>query len=317
VNPTSATTIYGDLDVQVELDAPIGTRTWFNTGGTADVLLHPANVEVVSEIVRRCRRTKTPLRIMGEGANMLVSDAGIDGIVLRLDTPAFLATEFNADGNVELMRVGAGADMARSLMDATRRGLSGLAQMAGIPASIGGAIRMNAGGAFGSIGDAVEAVACLSKSGEVNVYPKSELHFEYRSTNIPDGIVLWAVFHVTPTDPVELRSRVKEIFAYKKSTQPLSEKTAGCMFKNPVQPGEEEPTSAGKIIDQVGLKGHRVGTAEVSSIHANFITIDRGGRADDAIALAEEVVRQVKSECGIELEREVVVWRRGEETSTI
>lgn len=317
MNPTSAATIYGDLDVQVELDAPIGARTWFNTGGTADVLLHPANVEVVSEIVRRCRRTETPLRIMGEGANMLVSDAGVDGIVLRLDTPAFRAIEFNADGNVELMRVGAGADMARVVIDTTRRGLSGLAQMAGIPASIGGAIRMNAGGAFGSIGEAVEAVACLSKSGEVNVYPKSELNFEYRSTNIPDGIVLWSVFHVTQTDPIELRSRVKEIFAYKKSTQPLGEKTAGCMFKNPVQPGEDEPTSAGKIIDQVGLKGLRVGTAEVSPIHANFITIDRGGRADDAIALAEEVVRQVKSERGIELEREVVVWRRGEETSTI
>lgn len=317
MKPASSATIYGDLDVQVELDAPIGRRTWFNTGGTADVLLHPESIEAVSEIVRRCRRTKTPLRIMGEGANMLVSDSGVDGIVLRLDTPAFRATEFNADGNVELMRVGAGADMARTLMDATRRGLAGLAPMAGIPASIGGAIRINAGGAFGAIGDSVEAVACLSRTGEVNVYPKSELQFDYRSTNIPDGIVLWSVFHVTPTDPVALRNKVKEIFAYKKSTQPLGEKTAGCMFRNPIPPGSQERVSAGSIIDKAGLKGLRIGSAEVSPIHANFITIDRNGRADDVIALAEEVAHKVHTEHGVELEREVVVWRRGEEATTI
>ena len=313
----SATTIYGDLDVQVELDAPIGTRTWFNAGGSADVLLHPAGVEDLSEIVRRSRRTETPLRILGEGANLLVSDEGVDGIVLRLDAPEFRGIEFNADGNVELMRVGAGADMARTLMDATRRGLAGLGQMAGIPASVGGALRMNAGGAFGSIGDAVEAVACLSRGGDVHVYPASELRFDYRSTNIPKGIILWAVFRVTPTDPITLRKKVKEIFAYKKSTQPLGENTAGCMFRNPLLPGEEEHASAGRIIDQAGLKGHRVGSAQVSPLHANFITIDRNGQADDAITLSDEIAHRMHTEHGVKLEREVVVWRRGEKTTTI
>ena len=186
---TSVASIYGDLDVEVELDASIGAQSWFNAGGTADVLLHPAGIEDVAEIIKRCRRTDTPVRILGEGANLLISDEGVDGIVIKLDASAFKAIEFNADGNLELMRVGAGADMARTLMDATRRGLSGLAQMAGIPASIGGALRMNAGGAFGSIGDSVEAVACMARNGEVKVYPQSELSFEYRHTNIPNGII--------------------------------------------------------------------------------------------------------------------------------
>ena len=176
---------------------------------------------------------------------------------------------------------------------------------------------MNAGGAFGSIGDSVEAVACMARNGEVKVYPQSELSFEYRHTNIPNGIILWAVFRVTPTDPIALRSKVKEYFSYKKSTQPLGEKTAGCMFRNPTLPGEEEPTSAGKLIDQAGLKGLRIGSAQVSPLHANFITIDRNGRADDAIALAEEVARRMHEEAGMELHREVVVWRRGEEDTTI
>ena len=317
MNSHSVTSIFGDLDVEVELDAPIGVQSWFTAGGTADTLVRPASIEALAEIIRRCRRTTIPVRIMGEGANLLVSDEGVGGIVIRLDAPAFKSVEFNSEGGLELMKVGAGADMARTLMDATRRGLAGLSQMAGIPASIGGAIRMNAGGSYGAIGDAVHAVACLSKSGDINVYPAEQLRFDYRSTNITDPIILWATFQVTPSDPVALRQRVKEIFTYKKSTQPLADKSAGCMFKNPVPEGKTERVSAGAIIDQAGLKGHRVGTAEVSDRHANFITIDRGGKADDAIALAHEIARIVLEKTGVRLDREVAVWTRDDDTGSI
>lgn len=305
---SSASTIYGDLDVDIELDAPIGVASHFATGGTADTLVRPRSIEALAQIVGRCRRTETPLRIMGEGANLLVSESGVDGLVVRLDHTVFKTIEFNSERNVELMKVGAGADMAKTLMDATRRGLGGLSQMTGIPASIGGAIAMNAGGAFGSIGDAVHAIACLDCHGTQHVYPATELRFEYRETNIVDPFILWAVFRVEPSDPVALRDRVKEIYAYKKSTQPLGENQAGCMFKNPEVGGER--VSAGRIIDQVGLKGLRRGSAEVSMLHANFVTIDRGGRADDAIGLSEEVRRRVKDARGIALEREIVVWQR-------
>ena len=307
--------IFGDLDVQVELDAPIGRESWFCAGGTADILLHPRDPATLAEVVRRCRRTGTPLRILGEGANLLVADEGVGGIVVRLDAPAFRAVERNADGEVDLVRDGAGADLARTLMDLARSGLAGLETLMGVPASIGGAIRMNAGGRYGSIGDVVHAVACLDEHGETRVYPASELRFEYRRTNIADPIVLWSVFRVRQTDPVGLRDRIKEIAAYKKSTQPLAEKSAGCMFRNPVDPGSGETISAGRLIDEAGLKGLQIGSATVSEIHANFITIKRGGKSDDAISLSDEVIRRVADARGIQLQREVVVWRRDQEAT--
>ena len=302
--------IFGDLDVQVELDAPIGTNSWFCAGGRADVLLRPSDPETLAEIIRRCRRTETPVRILGEGANLLVADEGVGGIVIRLDAPAFRMIERNADGEVGLVRIGAGADLSRSLLNLSRSGLGGLETLMGIPASIGGAIRMNAGGRYGSIGDTVHAVACLDAHGETRVYPASELEFDYRRTNITDPIVLWAVFKVTQDDPVVLRDRIKEIAAYKKSTQPLADKSAGCMFRNPKDPESGEAVSAGRIIDESGLKGLRVGSASVSEKHANFITIDRGGRADDAIALGDEIIKRVREARGVELVREVVIWHR-------
>lgn len=306
--------IFGDLAVRADLDAPIGLDSWFCAGGRADVLLHPEDPETLAEIVRRCRRTGTPLRILGEGANLLVADEGVGGIVVRLDAPAFRGIERNADGEVGLVRIGGGADLARSLMNLARSGLSGIETLMGIPASIGGAIRMNAGGRYGSIGDAVHAVACIDAHGEIKVYPASELEFDYRHTNIKDPIVLWAVFKVEQEDPIALRERIKEIAAYKKSTQPLSEKSAGCMFRNPIDPESGERVSAGRIIDDCGLKGLRIGSASVSEKHANFVTIDRGGSADDAIALGDEIIRRVGDERGWKLTREVVVWRREAES---
>ncbi len=307
--------IFGDLDVQVELDAPIGLESWFCAGGRADVLLRPRNPETLAEIVRRCRRTDTPIRILGEGANLLVADEGVGGIVIRLDAPAFRVIERNADGEVDLIRIGAGADLSRSLQDMSRSGLAGLETLMGVPASIGGAIRMNAGGRYGSIGDVVHAVACIDVQGEIRVYPGSELDFGYRRTNIKDPIILWAVFKVTQQDPIQLRERIKEIAAYKKSTQPsLAEKSAGCMFRNPTDPESGQPVSAGRIIDECGLKGLRIGSASVSEKHANFIMIDQAGRADDAIALGDEIIRRVGDLRGVELVREVVVWNRDAET---
>jgi UDP-N-acetylmuramate dehydrogenase len=210
----------------------------------------------------------------------------------------------------------AGADMARTLMDSVRRGLDGLTQMAGIPASVGGAICMNAGGAFGSIGDAVASVTCMTRGGDVVTYPAEQLRFDYRTTNIPDPIILSAVFNLTAGDPIALREKVKEIFAYKKSTQPLADHSAGCTFKNPIDPVSEQRVSAGKLIDEAGLKGLAVGGAEVSKHHANFIVTRPGAKADDVLKLLALIRKRVFEHAGIELEEEVAVWQRGEGRET-
>ncbi|MFO0828943.1 MAG: UDP-N-acetylmuramate dehydrogenase [Phycisphaerales bacterium] len=306
-------TLFADLDVLVETDVLLGKLTWYGIGGPADFLVHPRSVEALSTLAWRAKREGIPLRTLGSGANLLVADEGVDGIVVKLDAPAFLETRFNESGNVEAMRVGAGADLAKTLNDTVRRGLEGLSQMAGIPASIGGAIRMNAGGAYGAIGDSVHSVGCMSDTGEIRVYPASELVFGYRTTNIPDPIVLWAAFRMHETDPIALRERVKEIFAYKKSTQPLADHSAGCMFKNPTDPATGERVSAGKLIDLAGLKGTRVGGAEISPRHGNFFTAQPGTRARDLVELVRIAKSKVRAVHGIELHCEVAYWSRGED----
>jgi UDP-N-acetylmuramate dehydrogenase len=309
----SASSLFSDLDVEVATDAPVGaTMTWYGIGGRADLLVRPRGVEALTTLLRRCNRSGTALRVLGSGANLLVADEGVDGIVVKLDAPAFAAVRYNPEGDVHAMRAMAGADLARVIMDTARRGLEGLSHLAGIPATIGGAVRMNAGGAFGDIGSAVRSVTCLSSAGEQVTYAAPELRFDYRSTNIPDPVILWAVLGLAPGDPVALRARVKEVFAFKKSTQPLADHSAGCAFKNPWDPTLERRVPAGRLIDEAGLKGLTIGGAAVSRHHANFIVVQPGATAADVLALMDEVRRRVFDHAGLELEREVVVWRRGD-----
>ncbi len=293
-------------------DAPIGTMTWYGIGGRADLLVRPNSVESLATLVSRCHRSGTPLRVLGGGANLLVADESIDGIVVRLDRPPLLETRYNRRGDINSIRVMAGADLPKTLMDITRRGLAGLSQMAGIPGTIGGAIRMNAGGAYGCIGDAVRSVSCITPRGDIVTYPAAELRFEYRSTNIPDPLIINATFDLTLEDPILLRKQVKEIFAFKKSTQPLGGHSAGCTFRNPIDPVSEQRVPAGKLIDKAGLKGRCIGGATVSRHHANFIVTEPGALAEHVLQLLEVIRRRVYDHCGIELEEEVVVWRRGD-----
>jgi UDP-N-acetylmuramate dehydrogenase len=311
----SPSSLYADLDVEVELDAPLGGRTWYGVGGAADILVRPLTLDALVTLAQRCRRDGIPLRVLGSGANLLVDDEGVDGVVVSLSTPVFKAVEFNADGQVERMRVWGGAQLEPLIHRCAKMGLRGIEQMSGIPATLGGAIRMNAGGKFGAIGDVVDAVALLDEAGELRVYTSDELRFGYRETNIPAGTVVWAALRVSEDDPVKCRERVMEIFKYKKSTQPMGAASAGCMFRNPLlADGTRE--SAGRLIDLAGLKGLRVGSALVSETHGNFLAFDRpagtgGARTDDMRRLVEQVQVAVEKRFGVRLATEVVHWRRG------
>ena len=312
----SPSSLYSDLDVAVHLDEPLGPRTWYGVGGRADVLLRPRSIDALATLVRRCRRDSVPLRVLGSGANLLVDDEGVDGVVVLLDAPAFRNVEFNVDGRVERMRVFGGAQLEPLIHKCSREGLKGIEQMSGIPATLGGAVRMNAGGKFGSIGDVVDAVAMIGTDGELRVYPAEQIAFGYRESTLPAGIIVWASLRMQQDDPVVCRTRVMEIFKYKKSTQPMGASSAGCMFRNPLLPdGRRE--SAGKLIDQAGLKGLRIGSAMVSPTHGNFLVFDRNtagatARTDDMRSLVERVQREVQAKFGVELATEVVLWRRGE-----
>lgn len=299
-------TLLTDLGIRHEMDAPLGPLTWYNVGGHAQCLAHPASTAQLSELVSQCRSNKIPMRVLGSGANMLVREAGVEGVVIRLDDPAW--SQMSVEGNV--VTVGAGYGLMRLVAETARLGLDGLAQVAGIPASIGGAIRMNAGGTYGDVGQAVKRVQVMSATGQVYHRDADDLEFTYRHSNIDAPFILGAEFELTPTDPKELSKRVKEYYFFKTNSQPFSDKSSGCCFKNPQEDDDHfDGRPAGMIIDQCGLKGHRIGTAEVSDVHANFIVADKkDAKAEDVYQVICHVEKEVLDQTGIKLQREVVVW---------
>ena len=302
--------LLGGLDVDVTLDAPIGALTWFGIGGRADMLVSPRSEEATINLIRRCREMDVPVRILGGGANLLVDDAGVAGVVLRLDHASFRRVQYNAEGEVGAAGAGGGVDLFRLVQDTKRRGLAGLEMMSGIPGTVGGAVRMNAGGAWGDISDALQRVTHLSFDGQTREFSASTLGFRYRGSDLPPGVILSARLHLREDDPVQVAERIKEVFLHKRSTQPMADNSAGCAFRNPIDCPAAEGRSAGAIIDQAGLKGHRVGGAVVSCQHANFIVTEPGASATDVRLLIDDIRRRVLDRFGVALTPEVVVWSR-------
>ncbi|QOI98989.1 MAG: UDP-N-acetylmuramate dehydrogenase [Phycisphaeraceae bacterium] len=291
-------------------DHPI--PTWFKVGGRADRYARPGDEQALAALVR----DEPGLLILGDGANLLVDDSGVGGVVAdlsALNTVAF-------DPHAPRLTVGAGVNLPKLILETVRRGLGGLESLGGVPATVGGAVVMNAGGRYGEIADAITKVRGITRRGEVVELDRREIPFAYRSSGLGGLIVTAAEFALTPGDPVRLRERLKSIMADKKASQPLGASCAGCCFKNPTLARDVEAlghagqrVSAGLVIDRAGLKGLRVGLAEVSPLHANFITTAdaaHGGRAADVIELMQAVAGRVAERFGVRLQREVVVWSR-------
>lgn len=310
--PAGSTTLFADLDVDVELDAPLAQHTWYGIGGHADALVRPRSAEALAALLRRCARNGVRVRVLGDGANLLVADEGVDGVVVKLDAPAFKAMQLNADGPVTRARVGGGRDLGKTIRETVGAGLKGLEPLIGIPATVGGAVRMNAGGKYGAIGDVVESVGLVGRDGQEHAFARESIGFGYRHSDLPAGVITWAVLRLEAADPVALRARAKEISAYKASVQPLDAHSAGCMYRNPVDPASGQRISAGLLIDRAGLKGTSVGGARVSEQHGNFIVVVPGARAADVVGLSRLVEEETLRRTGIRLEREVVFWSRND-----
>lgn len=290
-------------DIVVE-NHPLARHTWYRIGGPARYFVTPRDEHELSEVVRRANDSQIPVYFLGLGANVLISDGGVDGIVIRLSKERWM--EGAVFGN--RMICGAGADVQKLVLKAARAGLAGLEVMAGIPGTVGGAVRMNAGGKFGDFGGLVKSVRLMDTHGHIADYSKDEVHFSYRHSELPAPYILGATIQLEECDPEEISKRTKDIWMYKRNSQPLNAKSAGCVFKNP--PAEASGgRSAGALIDQAGLKGLRMGGAEVSAVHANFFVAAPGTKADDVLALIEMVKERVAEKFGVMLENEVRVWR--------
>jgi len=298
------------LDAECIAEAPIGPLTWYGIGGRADMLVSPHTLEAAVELVRRCRHAEVAIRMLGGGANLLVDDDGVDGVVLRLDQPCFRDIEFNRTGSVTAARIGGGVDLFGLVTELARRGLRGFEHMAGIPGTIGGAVRMNAGGSGGDVSGALDSVEMILLDGTRRTFNADAIEFRYRGSTLPEGLVTSAVLHLQEDDPVDVRQRVKEFFAAKKAGQPMADHSAGCAFRNPVDPVTGNQVPAGRIIDEVGLKGLAHGGARVSDRHANFIVVEPGASSRDVQSLMATIRSRVAASTGIQLEREVVIWSK-------
>jgi UDP-N-acetylmuramate dehydrogenase len=291
-------TIFNGLEKIVETDYPLAKRTWYGLGGPADYFIRPKNTEQLKEVVGRCNDNGIRMRVMGFGSNLLVSDAGVRGAVIKLETEQFAQVEFGEQETTAW----AGAELSKLVLTCVEKGLSGIETLTGIPGSVGGAVKMNAGGNFGDFGAVVETVALMDNTGNVFEKSKPELEFDYRRTNITAQFILNARLKLNAGDPEQIMRTVKEIWIYKKNSQPLNTKNSGCIFKNP------RGISAGALIDRADLKGLQIGGAIISEKHANFIIAEKGCTSDDVMKLIEGIKKSVKTQFDVDLELEIEIW---------
>src|SRR5437588_2077510 len=289
--------IFAGLEEAVSENEPLAPYTWYKIGGPARYFIRPRGVEELQEAARRCVENGIRIYVLGLGANLLVGDQGVDGAVFRLDQEYWRRVKYDKT----ICEVGAGVDMQKLVLRTCRQGLSGVECLAGIPGTIGGGVRMNAGGKFGDIGALINKVQVMSEDGTLFERTRDDLVFDYRSTNIAARFILGATLDLEPDDPDEIMKKTKEIWMYKRNTQPLNTKNCGCIFKNP------RGLSAGALIDQAGLKGMRVGGAEVSDKHANFVIAHPGCSADDVMRLVKIIREKVYEKNQIHLESEVQI----------
>ena len=282
-------------------DEPLAGYTSFRIGGPADLLVEVNTRAELAELVGYCERTGLPWFFLGRGTNVLVDDAGFRGVVLRLG-PDF--ARITAEDHC--LRAGAGAPLALVAETAARHGLSGLEFAAGIPGSLGGGIFMNAGSYGGELKDVVVAAEVYQPGTGFASLNREELQFGYRSSILQKtgGILVEALLRLTPGDEAAIRARMKELNAQRRAKQPLEYPSAGSVFKRP------EGAFAGKLIEEAGLKGRRIGQAQVSPKHAGFIVNLGGATARDVLALIEEVQTAVFQRTGFRLEPEIRILRR-------
>jgi len=285
----------GEIRGEVRFKEPLSFHTSLRIGGPADIFVVPQDVEDIRLGLSFAEREQLPIEVIGGGNNLLVSDHGFRGVVLKLDGCLGRA-EFHGEEAV----AGAGVSLSALIREAAAINLGGLECLVGIPATIGGAVAMNAGTPDGGMGDFVSAVYFLHPDGTLGEFKPGAGSFSYRVFQAPPGAVLiGARLQLHRRPHVEIQKEIKQRLKRKKATQPLALASAGCVWKNPA--GDV----AGRLVEKVGLKGKRLNGAEISAKHANFIVNRGGATAADIKALMDTTRERVRNQFGIALEAEI------------
>lgn len=275
-------------------NAPLARETWFRVGGPAEVMFRPADREDLAEFMA-AKPKNVPVTVIGVGSNMLIRDGGIPGVVIRMGREM---ADIEIDG--DLVSAGAGASDVKVAAAARDASLGGLEFLSGIPGTIGGAVRMNAGAYDDEIADILVECKALDPEGNVHKLHVSDMGFSYRHSSVPENwIFTGAVFRGRPDDRDEISLRMLRIRELREQSQPLRTRTGGSTFKNP------EGLKAWKLVDQAGCRGLRIGGAIVSPKHTNFMINTGDATAADIEMLGEEVRRRVAEKFGVELQWEI------------
>jgi UDP-N-acetylmuramate dehydrogenase len=280
---------------RLRFEEPLARHTYFGIGGETTAYIEISTISELAALARFHKQWNIPIAVIGRGSNLLVSDTGFKGIGVRLVGEL---AKLEVDGDV--VSVGAGLSLPRLSKAMSRRGLSGVEFALGIPGSVGGALIMNAGAWGSSFGDVVTNVTVMNNAGDLVELTHAEANFEYRHSGLDTYFcVTGATLKLEPGDVDTITERMQTFYKQKVETQPFAEENAGCMFKNP--PGD----SAGRLIDISGLKGYRIGGAEVSTVHGNFILNIDNATATDVLNLVAYIQQQVREKTGISLQTEV------------
>lgn len=282
----------------VKFNEPLQKYTSFRIGGPADVWVEPADVDDVRRVVKQAHGAKIPLFVLG-GTNILVRDGGIRGVVISLAKMRTVRQESD-----HVLYAEGGVGMPTLIGHAVRRGLSGLEWGAGIPGTVAGCVVMNAGTRLGEMKESVKAIRLVTGKGEVVDLNASDIEFGYRHARLPRGVVVGVWLQLKPGAGKDIEKTVKDYLQYRKNTQPLSLPSAGCVFRNPPK------GTAGRLVEMAGLKGARVGDAQVSDKHANFMVNLGQARAKDVLELIKKVRQEVRKKTGVLLDLELKVIGR-------
>jgi UDP-N-acetylmuramate dehydrogenase len=285
-----------DLRGRLTAHAALADITWFRVGGPAQVLFAPADEADLAYALARLP-AELPVMVIGLGSNLLVRDGGIPGVVIRLGR-GFGEVMAVPGHRLRAGTVAPDVKVARAAADA---GIAGLEFYRGIPGSIGGALRMNAGAHGRETKDVLVSARAVDRQGQIHVLSPADMGFTYRHCDVPgDWIFTEATYQGAPGDPADIVKAMDEVAEYRERNQPIRERTGGSTFKNP--PGQ----SAWKLIDQAGCRGLRVGGAKVSELHCNFLINDQGASAEDIERLGETVRRRVRETSGVTLQWEII-----------
>ena len=275
---------------------PMSAHTTFRIGGPADMFVSVRSISEVRELIKAVKETMTPFMVIGNGSNMLVSDKGIRGLVIHIGKDL---SDISVSGNI--ITAQAGALMSKVASEALRAELTGFETLSGIPGSLGGGLFMNAGAYGGEIKNVVKSVTYIDESGEIYTVSNEECKFSYRHSIFCDGgkYILSAELELKKGDPSEIKAAMDDYNNRRKEKQPLSMPSAGSTFKRP------EGYFAGRLIEDCGLKGYRVGGAMISDLHAGFVVNTGNATASDVMTLIDDVRDMVRKKFGVELEPEV------------